>query len=240
MARPADPNAKIDLLRAAEEVFVTRGLERAKVEEITDRARRSKGAFYLHFDSKEDAFRQIVETFLARLAEQIDRDHEFLDENPGLGFAPENFTRWLDCDCEIFEYLWQNRKLVRLIFEGGHSGQFAYLIEAFGDRNQALTVRALEWGKRQGIYRADLDVPVTSLMISGAYDRVARDLVKREHKPDLRKLFAEVQRFVVSGLASPAVAEMVDQQVNKGRNRAAGGGIGTGKDRASTRRNSRT
>ena len=72
MPRPADPNAKIDLLRAAEAVFVERGLDNAKVEEITERAGHSKGSFYLHFDSKEDAFRQIVESTLARLATCLD------------------------------------------------------------------------------------------------------------------------------------------------------------------------
>ncbi|MGZ3427448.1 MAG: TetR family transcriptional regulator, partial [Polyangia bacterium] len=61
MARPPDPNAKIDLLRAAEAVFAERGLDHAKVGEITERAGHSKGSFYLHFENKEDAFRQIVE-----------------------------------------------------------------------------------------------------------------------------------------------------------------------------------
>ena len=73
MARPGDPNAKIDLLRAAEAVFVERGLDHAKVEDITDRAGRSKGAFYLHFQSKEALFGGLVEAFLKVLAECADR-----------------------------------------------------------------------------------------------------------------------------------------------------------------------
>src|SRR5690349_20696006 len=72
-SRLADPNAKIDLLRAAEEVFAERGLDHAKVEQITERAGHSKGSFYLHFSSKEDAFRQIVESTLARLAACLDQ-----------------------------------------------------------------------------------------------------------------------------------------------------------------------
>ena len=68
MPRPADRRAKIELLRAAEAVFVEHGLSAAKVEDITARAGVSKGAFYLHFESKEDCFRQIVEGFVAKLA----------------------------------------------------------------------------------------------------------------------------------------------------------------------------
>src|SRR6188472_1728918 len=71
-ARPADPNAKVALLRAAEAEFVERGLDRARVEDITARAGRSKGAFYLHFTSKEDVFRQIVDHFLSRMSDCIE------------------------------------------------------------------------------------------------------------------------------------------------------------------------
>ena len=68
MSRTPDLTVKIQLLRASEQVFAARGLALAKVEEITRRAGTSKGAFYLHFASKEEAFRQVVESFLARLA----------------------------------------------------------------------------------------------------------------------------------------------------------------------------
>jgi AcrR family transcriptional regulator len=79
MARPGDPNARIDLLAAAEAVFVERGLDQTKVEDITDRAGRSKGSFYLHFTSKEDAFKQVVESMVARLSTFLDRAaaHDF-------------------------------------------------------------------------------------------------------------------------------------------------------------------
>src|SRR5215210_765850 len=76
MPRPADRRAKIDLLRAAEAAFTEHGLAAAKVEDITARAGVSKGAFYLHFESKEDCFRQIIEGFLARLAACIELEDQ--------------------------------------------------------------------------------------------------------------------------------------------------------------------
>ncbi len=62
------PRAKIELLRAAESVFAEHGLAASKVEHITARAGVSKGAFYLHFESKDDCWRQIIEGFVAKLA----------------------------------------------------------------------------------------------------------------------------------------------------------------------------
>src|SRR3954452_18282869 len=128
MPRPADPNAKIDLLRAAEAVFAERGLDDAKVEQITERAGHSKGSFYLHFTSKEDCFRQIIESALARLAACLDEDR--IDESVRLPPA-EHVAQWRAHDLEMFEFIWTNRRVMRLMFEGGGSAQFRYLIDQF-------------------------------------------------------------------------------------------------------------
>ena len=60
MSRLPDHRAKIELLPAAEAEFAEHRLTAAKVERITSRAWASKGAVYLHFGSKEDAFLLIV------------------------------------------------------------------------------------------------------------------------------------------------------------------------------------
>src|SRR5580693_1477825 len=114
MPRPADRRAKIELLRAAEAVFVEHGLGASKVEDITARAGVSKGAFYLHFESKEDCFRQIVEGFVAKLAACLD------DAPPPTEASwadlPDLFAKWHLHDLEIFEFCWQNRGLMGILF----------------------------------------------------------------------------------------------------------------------------
>jgi AcrR family transcriptional regulator len=216
MSRPADPNAKIDLLRAAEEVFLEHGLERARIEDITGRAGRSKGAFYLHFESKEEAFRQIVETFVARLSGCIDAAN---DAHLTAVAEPESFLqRWAEIDLEILEFMWQNRGVVQLMLEGGGSFDFNYLIDEFAERSRENTKRLLEWGAEHGLYRADLDVDVASLVMSGAYDRVVRDLVRRQRKPDLRAVVAELQKMLLVGAAHVRLREVIDSKVrNRGK-----------------------
>src|SRR5271155_3891883 len=107
MPRPADRRAKIELLRAAEAVFVEHGLGAAKVEDITARAGVSKGAFYLHFESKEDCFRQIVEGFVAKPAACLADGPPPADV--GMGDLLELIAKWHAHDLEIFEFCWQNR-----------------------------------------------------------------------------------------------------------------------------------
>jgi len=208
MARPHDPKAKIELLRAAEAVFVERGLDRAKVEEITSRAGRSKGSFYLHFASKEEAFRQIVETLVARLSSCVD------DPPPVGAFDFEAmFAQQLEKSIEIFEFLWSNRALMRLLLSGGGSAAFGYLVEALGAQYQEVIARWLVWGLNQGFYRADLDVELTSQALAGAYDRVARNLVRQPRKPDLRAMVLELERFVARAVGTPPYIERLDRLV---------------------------
>jgi hypothetical protein len=122
-------------------------------------------------------------------------------------------------DIEIFEFLWQNRGVVRLILEGGGSSRFGYLIDEFAERSRQNTARLLRWGVRQGLYRADLDVEVASLVLSGAYDRVARDLIRRQRRPDLARILGELQRVLLGGIAKKPLIEIADRRV-KNRSRA--------------------
>ncbi|HEY2747702.1 MAG TPA: TetR/AcrR family transcriptional regulator [Polyangia bacterium] len=212
MPRPADPNAKIDLLRAAELVFAERGLDNAKVEEITERAGHSKGSFYLHFSSKEEAFRQIIESTLARLATCLDEG----EINQSVRLPPaEHVARWRAHDLEMFEFIWANRRVMRLMLEGGGSAEFGYLIDQFADRSRKQAAEALRLGVAHGLYRADLDVEVASMVLAGGYDRFARELVRAERKPDLPKLLATLQRVCLTGIGSARVAAVVDRPVKK-------------------------
>jgi AcrR family transcriptional regulator len=201
--RRSDPTTRVKLLAAAEGVFVARGLERAKVEEITGRAGTSKGAFYLHFTSKEDAFRELVENMLARLA-------SFLEDCIAQQLEATSLNEFLDScvshDVQIFDFIWQNRGLCSLLLGGGSSAGYRHLVDQFADRAAAQTRVMLERGCERGLYRGDLDLDVASDFISGAYDLLARRLVRAERKPDLEPLVRKVQSLVLYGIADASLA----------------------------------
>jgi AcrR family transcriptional regulator/predicted DNA-binding transcriptional regulator AlpA len=58
-----EPNRskKIEIIRAAIEVFTQKGYHNAKVNDITDQAGISTGTFYVHFKNKRDLFIEVVE-----------------------------------------------------------------------------------------------------------------------------------------------------------------------------------
>jgi AcrR family transcriptional regulator len=202
MARPSDPLARAKLLAAAEAEFVEHGLDGAKVSDITARAGMSKGSFYLHFESKTQIFRELVEAFVARLAVLTESGLE------QCGCAqPDNvralLDQWVSLDVEIFELLWQNRGLIRLLLEGGPGAQFRYLVDDLMERTAHKARQFLAVGVKSGFYRQDLDLDLTAAFIAGAYDRVARTMMRETSRPELRPTLERIQHLVLLGIASP-------------------------------------
>src|ERR1700760_4115412 len=85
MPRHADPNAKDALVAAARAEFARKGLRGARIEDITAACGLSKGAFYLHYDSKEALFGELVEGFLGVMNREAEerraRMTAFIEEN---------------------------------------------------------------------------------------------------------------------------------------------------------------
>ena len=59
-------NTRAELLEAARKVFARDGFERARLEDIAEEAGKTRGAFYAHFEDKEDVFFAIFEQDVAR------------------------------------------------------------------------------------------------------------------------------------------------------------------------------
>lgn len=206
MGRPRDPLAREELLAAAVTEFVAHGLEGARVEDITARAGRSKGSFYLHFKSKEEAFQQIVEA----LTRDLDAAIMPPPQGSDLADAAELLLRAAAADQRVFEFLWERRAVCRMVLTGAGSMDYRHLVDGFAEKARASTLQWLRWGQAQGLYRDDVDLEVASMAVAGAYDRVARAVITAEHKPDIAGWVSEVSRLVTRGLGTPRLLALLD------------------------------
>lgn len=204
MSRPSDPHARTRLLEAAKAVFSEKGLDRAKVEDITQLAQLSKGAFYLHFEGKEEAFRELLGGVVAHMERLLDEAGAAqLASQPGADGVSSYLESCHTHNVEIFEFLWDHRALMAMVLDGGGSANYQHLIEDFAERAQRQTATLLQHGIAMGLYRADLDVGAAAAFIAGGFDRIARQLVRQAQKPDLERLLREVQRQLLVGVALP-------------------------------------
>jgi AcrR family transcriptional regulator len=215
MPRPSDPNARSKLLAAAESVFVARGLDAAKVEEIAAGAGLAKGSFYLHFGSKEDAFRQLVEAMVARLGAQLESLPE--DCIAEAESVADFLDRWVEQDVAMFEFVWHNRALMGLMLEGGRCASYRHLVDQFCDGAALKIGRYVAQGIAHGIYRDDLDIDVTAAFMAGAYDRLARQIVREPRRPNLEAMLRKVQFLILRGIGSTSLVGELERLGGKGK-----------------------
>jgi TetR/AcrR family transcriptional regulator, cholesterol catabolism regulator len=75
--KPRDPDGTREaLLKSALALFEELGYDATSVQQIVDDADRTKGAFYHHFQSKEDLLRELHDDFIVH---QLEKAHEVMD-----------------------------------------------------------------------------------------------------------------------------------------------------------------
>ncbi|HEY3500139.1 MAG TPA: helix-turn-helix domain-containing protein [Polyangiaceae bacterium] len=202
MPRPSDPSARARLLAGARRVFLEHGLDRAKVEDITQAAGLSKGSFYLHFQTKEQAFKEILSGALAELGLLLATAEQARGEQADASFEVV-VDGWLDRDLQLFECIWKHRAIMRLVLEGGGSPDYQHLIELFAESAEQTTHRLIRFGIEHGYYRDGIDARQAATFVAGGYDRLARRLVRERRRPDLAAWLVGAQSLCVRALGTP-------------------------------------
>jgi AcrR family transcriptional regulator len=218
MARPADPHARDALIAAARAEFVRKGIRGARIEDITAACGLSKGAFYLHFESKEALFGELVQVFTARLAEDSElrvRDMAaFLREEGALGDrdfveGSARYQRFVQLemrhDLRTLEAMWAARDVLDVLIRGSQGTPFATLVWELVDREVARV--AENFASIQGgcQARSDIDPQIFGSFVVGTYLLVSKQMVQMKEKPDLVALACSLQKLIHEG-ASPRPA----------------------------------
>lgn len=148
------------LLRAAEQCFIDKGFDAARVDEIALLAGMNKRLIYMYFGNKEELYREVVKINLKTLLDAgrnvsrqsanpieraraaMERYFDFLAKHPG-------FVRLLSWESLMFKSR-DDRELVALL-EAGLSEM----------------VEIIEQGVRQGVFRPDINAKQLVLSVSG-------------------------------------------------------------------------
>ncbi len=175
------------LLDAALQTFARNGFERATVDEIVREAGFSKGAFYVHFESKEDLFWEI-------LRERIEARKETLRHalEPSIGVA-ENQRRRLQeffdapgneplgpaVYYEFMAHAMRNEK-VRARLAEFYAGWHAFVTEA------------LKTGRDMNVIRDDVDLSLQASALMATYEGA---LIQSQLAPEQLRLSRRVGEF---------------------------------------------
>ena len=205
MARAPNPHLKQQLVDAATEIFATHGLAAARVSDITDRAGASKGAFYLHFASKEAAYVEIGRAFLDQLLTLLRGQDEFLCD----AFASGDLGRVADADGQFMDFLWQNRRPLAMLLDGAIGTPYATMQDEFIDSilrhmRESINVHNQAFPELAGI----IDPEFGATMATGIVFMYARRII-REHRPPFAVEQLLAFRALIAGGQSPEVAAKI-------------------------------
>jgi AcrR family transcriptional regulator len=216
MPRPADPNAKEALVAAARAEFARRGLRGARIEDITVACGLSKGAFYLHFESKEALFGELVRSFfemIDALQEKRQRAMQEFIERHGEVTArdvDERTPRYqelleLDAcsDLDTLEALWTFRDVVGVLVRGSQGTPFEGTIWELVDAEVNRVRDDFARYQGHGVCRRDIPGELFGSLIVGTYLLLAVRMSHLQEKPDLREWARSLHTLIHEG-ANPS------------------------------------
>lgn len=192
-----------ELMNAAQRLFLSRGVSRVTIEQITDAAQVAKGTFYLYFSSKEDILAALAnrfgESLLRRVKEAVAAERE--------GDWTGKLAAWITGCAEGYLDAIQ---LHDILFYGSRSKTRERLVDN-------IVIDDLEGllGKGVAARAWALDDPrFTAVFLFSALHAVVDDAYSREKRVNRARLLERVERFFFRAVnldaseASPRVARV--------------------------------
>lgn len=219
MPRHADPNAKEALVAAARAEFARKGVRGARIEDITAACGLSKGAFYLHYPSKEALFGEVVKAFLSEFVDYTDRRHEdmaqfFAEHGPiTRRDAVERSARYrklLDLetreDLRVLEHMWAYRDVVGVLLRGSQGTRFEGAIWDLTDREMDRVKESVSQFQDDHACRDDIPAEVFGSMVVGTYLLLAMRMSRMKEKPDMAEWARSLHTLMREGSVPADVA----------------------------------
>jgi AcrR family transcriptional regulator len=180
-------------------VFADKGYHAAKIDDIVAHANVARGTFYLHFVDKRTLFEELVDDFLARIGDAIERIQ--LDDGPtgALLQLRNNVYRVLTVGLG-------DPGMTRILLKNaaGLDPDFDRKVRAFYRTLEELLALSLMNGQRLGLVRAG-DRRVLGAMALGTIKELLLQAVEGRITNEARGLTDEVMRFLAGGILMPGL-----------------------------------
>jgi AcrR family transcriptional regulator len=182
------------LLSHARDVFAEKGYHTAKIDDIVAHANVARGTFYLHFVDKRTIFEELVDDFLSRIGNAIERIQMTEGSTAPLLQLRSNVYRVLGVGLS-------DPGMTRILLKNaaGLDPDFDRKVRGFYRTLEELLALSLLNGQRLGLVRGG-DRRVLGAMALGAIKELLLGSVENRITADARDLTNEVMRFLASGI----------------------------------------
>jgi TetR/AcrR family fatty acid metabolism transcriptional regulator len=187
------------ILRAAIRIFSQKGFFNSKVAEIARASGVADGTIYLYFRNKDDL---LISLFEEKMGEVVVDVRERISAGSGalekLKIFIDNHMDLLEREAGLIEVLQVELRQSSKFLKDYTPVKFFEYLEVISD--------ILEEGKRDGIFRPDLNTGLARRVVFGAMDELARTyILSRKPKFHPSVTADEVYRILSDGLRAPDV-----------------------------------
>jgi len=184
-------------VEAAIAVFAARGYRVASISDIIARAGIARGTFYLHFQSKEEAFDAVLDHFHELFTAMADREKSRRYGNPVAlpGRLRESLVEWLG-------FLLSNRDLTKIVFrqaaavDPDYERKYLQIVRSM----QEHSARAIRFLQTIKVLRADLDPQFLNHVFHGVTAQVVLQAIAEGSTPDLEAVADQWINLLRSGV----------------------------------------
>jgi len=161
------------ILKAAEELILTKGYAGTTIDEIADRADISKGAIYLHYRTKDDIYFSIVsialETMRDMFQDAAEGKESGLDKFRAIGYSFYEYTKRYPSYSNIIYDVNSPKPCHTLASEGR--------CQSLNEEIGRIMVVSIEAGMKDGTIRSDVDPMAAAIIISSSLQGLLRTVL---------------------------------------------------------------
>ncbi len=185
------------ILETAEKIFAQRGFHKTKMEDIADECGHAVGALYKYFESKDEIYRELIQT-------KLDRLHALLVDATSSSSGIDSTVR--DVVRKSVDYFEKNQDFFR-IYVNEVKG-FQWNLEtrvansAFARYQGFLEIleKVFESSVRAGEIRADIQPKSLAITLVGIINSFFTQWVTRPERSSWRLDAAEIETIILDGI----------------------------------------
>ncbi|MBD3873127.1 MAG: TetR/AcrR family transcriptional regulator [Acidobacteria bacterium] len=182
------------ILRAAIDVFASKGYFAARMTDIAEAAQVADGTLYLYFEGKEHLLMSIFDGVLGRFIERLDGEIAKIDD------PTEKLSIMIRLHLET---LGRDQALAHVLqIETRHSRRFMSLFTRgkLGEYLNRVRDIIVE-GQESGVFRGDISPGLATNLVFGAVDEIVMSWLLAERPGDLVRHHRPLVRMLTDGIA---------------------------------------
>ncbi len=182
------------ILRAAIDVFASKGYFAARMTDVADAAEVADGTLYLYFEGKEHLLMSIFDSVLGRFIERLDEEIERIED------PFEKLSVMIRLHLET---LGRDHALAHVLqIETRHSRRFMSLFTRgkLGEYLNRVRDIIIE-GQESGVFRGDISPGLATNLVFGAVDEIVTSWLLAERPGDLVRHHRPLVRMLTDGIA---------------------------------------